>query len=256
LVAFEAVLALAAGAVGIPGLWLVRFAEESVAAQSAAGGETVMAKLSQTESVKDAAPVAAAPAPEQAEPPKPAGEQPLHGLETIPQNMDWDEEKAEEPEPPKAFGENAQQPEELPWDAVEPVKFSSLDSPKASASATPAAAPAQPALPPVKPLRNGDVEAWLKAKATQFKGEDRGRPLFHFELWLEPPAEVKQRLVAVAYDFSTPAVQPQSQISREQKTGFRVSAGGLACADKITLTLKFDDGRSQQVAVDGCALLG
>jgi hypothetical protein len=253
LVAFEAVLALGAGAVGIPGVLLVRFAEESVTSQLAAGGETVIAKLSPTESMKDAEPVAATPEP--AEPPKPAGEQPLHGLETIPQNMDWDrEEKDEESDPPTAFGENAQQPEELPWDAVEPVKFSSLDS--ASASATPAAAPAQPALPPVKPLRTGEVKAWLKAKATEFKGEDRGRPLYHFELWLEPPAKVKQRLVAVAYDFSTPAVQPQSQVSREQKTGFRVSAGGLACADKITLTLKFDDGRSQQVAVDGCALLG
>jgi hypothetical protein len=49
---------------------------------------------------------------------------------------------------------------------------------------------------------------------------------------------------------------PQSQISSEQKTGFRVSVGGLACADKITVTLKFKDGQSQQVAVDGCRLLG
>jgi len=35
-----------------------------------------------------------------------------------------------------------------------------------------------------------------------------------------------------------------------------VSVGGLACADKITVTLKFKDGQSQQVAVDGCRLLG
>jgi hypothetical protein len=265
LVTFEAVLALAAGAVGIPGLVLIRFAEENGAGQSAPrggiviaapGGETVMAKLSQSEGVKDAERTAAA-APEAAKPQQPAGEQRLQGLETIPQNMDWDrEETADEADRTKAFGETAQQPEELPWDAVEPVKFASLDSPSASKPAQPAAAPAQAARPPVQPLSSGDVGKWLKAKATEFKGEDRTRPLFHFELWLELPAELKQRLVAVAYDFSTPAMQPQSQISREQKTGFRVSAGGLACADKITLTLRFDDGHSQQVAVDGCALLG
>jgi hypothetical protein len=45
-------------------------------------------------------------------------------------------------------------------------------------------------------------------------------------------------------------------MSRERGTGFRVSAGGLTCADKVTVTLKFKDGSSQQVAVDGCRLLG
>ena len=96
----------------------------------------------------------------------------------------------------------------------------------------------------------------MKAKATEVRGEDRARPLYHFEFWLEPPEEVKRRLVAVAYEFNTPAVMPQSQVSSEQKTGFRVSAGGIACADKVTVTLKFKDGQSQQVAVDGCRLLG
>ena len=48
---------------------------------------------------------------------------------------------------------------------------------------------------------------------------------------------------------------PQSQMSSEEKTGFRVSAGGLTCADKVTVTLKFNDGQSQQVAVDGCRLV-
>jgi hypothetical protein len=206
-------------------------------------------------------PMAAAPAlkpaePPKTEPPKTAAE--LKGLETIPQNMDWDrEENAEKPEPPKAFAGNAPGGEELPWDDVEPVRFSPLDSPSTPQPAKPAAvAPGQPAPPPAKPLSGGEIEAWLKAKATAVKGENRARPLYHFELWLEPPAEVKQRLVAVSYDFSTPAVQPQSQSSNDQKTGFRLSAGGLACADKITLTLKFKDGGSQQVAVDGCALLG
>jgi hypothetical protein len=254
LVAFEAVLALGAGAVGVPGLLLVRFAEESGGAQPAPGGETVVAKLSQIESTASAEPATVALPAKPAEAPKPAGERRLEGLETIPPDMGWDreEKKGEEPQHPKAFAENSQKPEELPWDAVEPVKFSSLDSP----SPTKAEAAPQPVSAPVNLPKTGDVEAWVKAKATEFKGEDRGRPLYHFEYWIEPPAEVKKRLVAVTYDFSTPAVQPQSQASNDQKTGFRVSAGGLTCADKITLTLRFDDGRSQQVAVDGCALLG
>ena len=48
---------------------------------------------------------------------------------------------------------------------------------------------------------------------------------------------------------------PQSQVSSERDTGFRIIAGGLTCADKVTITLKFNDGRSQQVAVDGCRLV-
>jgi hypothetical protein len=67
---------------------------------------------------------------------------------------------------------------------------------------------------------------------------------------------VKEQLAAVAYAFDSPAVMPQAQVSSEQKTGFRVAFGGLACADKVTLTLKFKDGQSQQVDLDGCRLLG
>jgi hypothetical protein len=44
-------------------------------------------------------------------------------------------------------------------------------------------------------------------------------------------------------------------MSSEKETGFRVSAGGLVCADKVTVTLKFRDGRSQRVEVDGCKLV-
>jgi hypothetical protein len=66
---------------------------------------------------------------------------------------------------------------------------------------------------------------------------------------------MKRRLAAVAYEFNTPAVMPQAQSSSEQTTGFRISAGGLTCADKVTVTLRFRDGRTQQVAVDGCKLV-
>jgi len=256
LVAFEAVLALGTGAVGIPGVLLVRLAGGSGGAGATAtseapeGGESVFAKLSSAPAISTSKPT---PADEAAEAVSPAaGEPRLDGLAEIPLK-EWDRDEAESAEP-QAFGENSKTREVLPWDAVEPVPFT---------AATPVAAPAQspaPEAPQATPApallpASGDVEAWVKAKATEIKGGDRARPLYHFEFWLEPPEEVKRRLVAVAYEFNTPAVMPQSQMSSEQQTGFRVSAGGLACADKVTVTLKFKDGQSQQVAVDGCRLV-
>jgi len=256
LVAFEAVLALGTGAVGIPGVLLVRLAGGSGGAGATAtseapeGGESVFAKLSSAPAISTPKPT---PADEAAEAVSPAaGEPRLDGLAEIPLK-EWDRDEAESAEP-QAFGENSKTREVLPWDAVEPVPFT---------AATPVAAPAQspaPEAPQATPApallpASGDVEAWVKAKATEIKGGDRARPLYHFEFWLEPPEEVKRRLVAVAYEFNTPAVMPQSQMSSEQQTGFRVSAGGLACADKVTVTLKFKDGQSQQVAVDGCRLV-
>lgn len=260
LVAFEAVLVLGTGAVGIPGVLLVRLAAGSGSpqapqkAEATEGGETSVAKLPEIESTPTTPPLAETAK----DAPPVVAEARLAGLADIPADIEWDREHSR-PATPKAFGADSKVREVLPWGAVEPVPLTSASSPaSAAAAASAASAPpeAAPTLPPVNLPASGDVEAWVKAKATEFKGEDRGRPLYHFEVWLEPPEEMKSRLVAVAYDFNTPAVRPQSQVSSEQKTGFRVSVGGLACADKITVTLKFDDGRSQQVAVDGCRLLG
>jgi hypothetical protein len=255
LLAFEAVLALSAGAIGIPGVLLVPLAKEVTAASVT--GETVIAKL-------DEVPVAVKPVPQpkavQPEASAPAGEPNLAGLADIPVDMPWkhDAKPADRKDAPRAFSPDAEGREVLPWDAVEPVPPPSQTgsiTPAGPQPETPAPEPA-PKITPVRLPASGDVEGWVKAKATEIKGEDRGRPLYHFELWLDAPAEVKQRLVAVAYAFNTPAVMPQMQVSSEQKTGFRVSVGGLTCADKITITLKFNDGQSQQVAVDGCRLLG
>jgi hypothetical protein len=255
LLAFEAVLALSAGAIGIPGVLLVPLAKEVTAASVT--GETVIAKL-------DEVPVAVKPVPQpkavQPEASAPAGEPNLAGLADIPVDMPWkhDAKPADRKDAPRAFSPDAEGREVLPWDAVEPVPPPSQTgsiTPAGPQPETPAPEPA-PKITPVRLPASGDVEGWVKAKATEIKGEDRGRPLYHFEVWLDAPAEVKQRLVAVAYAFNTPAVMPQMQVSSEQKTGFRVSVGGLTCADKITITLKFNDGQSQQVAVDGCRLLG
>lgn len=249
LVAFEAALVLGVGAFGVPGLLLVRFSGD---AHAVLGGETVVSKLAEAARALNRASIPLTP--------EPSGDQRLVGLgDKIP----WERApQAEEQSPrPKVFAEgSAAGAEVLPWDAVEPFDpggssgtTSAETAPATEAPPLPAAAPAPAAALPAA----SDVERWVKAKATKFNSEDKSRGrLFHFELWLEPPAIVKERLVAVAYTFETPAVMPQAQISSEQKTGFRVAFGGLTCAEKITLTLKFSDGQSQQVAVDGCRLLG
>lgn len=252
-IAFEAFLALRTGALGIPGLFLVRFADESGGTRTAQtterpeAGESVIAKRPEGTAPK--------PVPEQAtgSVSTGSGEKRLEGLSEIPlKPWDRDEEEPAE-EGPKAEAGALQAREELPWDAVEPVPFDS------ATPAPPQGRPADSQTPPPGPLAvlpaGSEVAAWVKAKATKVKGQDRARPFYHFEFWLEPPQEVTQRLASVAYEFNTPAVMPQSQVSREQKTGFRVSAGGLVCADKVTVTLRFKDGRSQRVEVDGCKLL-
>lgn len=249
LAAFEAMLLLSVGAVGIPGIFLLRVADESrtagedeVAADD--GGESVVAKPHVPR------PASTPPAETETSPP---GEPHLDGLADIPLR-DWIAAKPKEPEP-QPLAEASKTGEVLPWDAIEPVTFD--DAPPKLASAAPAGALPSPVTDPGAPLPDiAAVESWVKAKVTEMKAEYSPRPLYHFEFWLDAPDEVKRRLVAVAYQFNTPAVRPQSQVSNEKASGFKVNAGGLVCADKVTVTLKFNDGRSQQVAVDGCKLLG
>ncbi len=272
LLAFEAVLGLSTGGIGIPGLILFDIAGRD--RKLAAGGETVIPKADQpaaapqvepARSAKDqSVPSQTAASVKPAMPGGPAGEPNLAGLADIPLGPPLKEPKAEEASqdpPPKAFSPDAKGREELPWDAVKPFPLTSDDTSSTASEegAAPTATEASAQAPQAAALplpAAAQVESWVKAKATEIKGEDRGRPLYDFEFWLDAPAEIKQRLLAVAYDFNTPAVMPQSQTSREQSTGFRIRVGGLACADKVTVTLKFKDGQSQQVAVDGCRLLG
>jgi hypothetical protein len=252
MVAFQAALVVGVGAFGVPGVVLVRFSGAGSIAQAVPGGETVVSKLAEAARALSPDPTSLAP--------DPAGDASLVGLaDKIP----WEREheaQATEPRPKvKAFAESSLAAADvLPWDAAEPFtpgESADAPAPKAAALETEGAMPA-PQHPTAELPAARDVEKWVKGKATQFNSEERGRGrLFHFELWLEPPAKMKERLVAVAYAFDTPAVMPQAQVSNEQKTGFRVAFGGLACADKVTLTLKFNDGQSQQVAVNGCRLL-
>lgn len=215
------------------------------------GGETTISKLAEAAPTLEAEPAALPAEPT---------------LEGLGGDIPWErpaDRAALTPKPTtRVLAQTAQSTNALPWDAVEPVPFAATETTGSIAAAPkpgdPAAMlPAHRRAAPQGPLPpTGEVEGWVKAKATALKGENRGRPIYHFELWLDAPEEVKQRLVAVAYDFNTPAVMPQSQTSSEEKTGFRVAVGGLGCADNITVTLQFADGRKQQVAVDGCRLLG
>lgn len=262
LTASAALVALGAGALLVPDDTAV----PTSVAEARPGGETVIAKFAkakaQTSLFAEPTPVsrllsmALAPMPAIAPPRK---EEPnLAGLSEIPKELIWNRPEKKEDEKQRAsFAKFSQAQEQLPWDAVEPVPFVPIVAAKEQASTAggaSAAAPASATRTPVK-LARGDVGNWLKAKVREIKGADRSRPLYHFELWLEPPSAVKARLVGVSYEFNSPAIRPQSQSSSDRGSGFRISAGGLACADEIVVTLRFDDGRVETAAIDGCKLL-
>jgi hypothetical protein len=285
LVAFELGLASGAGNVGIPGFYLLRLSDligpsrESLVAKQPA--DPSAGKASRLDSMPWARPqqdgtppavvttdlppvvaeaglptaVAAVPAvrnssiaPVVAEN-VPASAQMASGLDmksalsTLPPQAVVGEPKEE-----KAVAEEEKKPrpapkmsEDLPWDAIQPVSVQH-SSPRTE---TPAAVPV-----------DEDAKAWVRAKALAPEGgiDVSGRQRYRFELWIEPPAEVKQRLVAVAYDFLSPSAQPRAQESREANTGFRVRYGDLACSEKILLLLQFQDGKSERVTIDGCGL--
>jgi len=236
--------------------------------QAKLGGETVVSKFAQGKTEMAAKPAAPEPASASrliamalasvpsATPAPPREQEPnLAGLSEIPHELIWNRKPDKEKKgSPKAFAAFSKARENLPWDAVKPVPFSPISPAPKMAKAQAPGGKRVAALKPLTLPNNGQIETWLKAKATEIKGAQRTRPLYHFELWLELPAEVKRRLVGVAYEFSTPAVMPQFQASSDQASGFRISAGGLACADEITLTLRFDNGQSEKVTVDGCKL--
>jgi hypothetical protein len=164
-----------------------------------------------------------------------------------------------EPKPSGREPPRQAQEEVLPWDLVEPVPLS-IGGVEATAKADAAlrGSPepeSDPEPAPPKGTPPATVERWIRASAAEIKGSDRARAIHHFDFWLEPPEDVRRQLASVEYEFSTPAVMPQSQVSRDSTSGFRISAGGLTCPDEIAVTLKFKNDHSDRVTVDGCALL-
>jgi hypothetical protein len=254
-IALQAFLALHSGVAGIPGLYVINLANTERGAatplQTQDGGESVIVKTPDTPVTPKKEPAETT----RSTPPQ-DGEPTLKGLAEIPLKP-WVRDDAK----PEEERRNVSVPagggragETLPWDAVEPVPFD------ATAPASPQAKGAAPQAAPPPPARvalpaNTVIAAWVKAKATEIKGVERTRPLYHFEFWIEPPESIKGSVDAVTYEFNTPAVMPQMQVSRERETGFRISAGGLVCADNVIVTLKFKDGRAQTVEVDGCKLV-
>jgi len=102
-----------------------------------------------------------------------------------------------------------------------------------------------------------EIQGWVRSQAREFVGgvDDAGNILYRFDVWLEPPADQKGRVVAVDYAFDGPSAQPATQASKEAETGFRVHFGGLSCARAVAVTVTFDNGETRQAEVDGCRAL-
>ena len=201
------------GVAGIPGLFLINVAgEEGGAAKPLQAGRKTAAKASSPSRPETPVAPKKEPAETTGSTPPQDGEPNLEGLAEIPLKP-WVRDDAEPEEERRNVSVPAgggQAGEKLPWDAVEPVPFD------ATAPASPQAKGAAPQAPPPQPAlaalpAHTVVAAWVKAKATEIKGVERARPLYHFEFWVEPPASVKGSLAAVTYEFNTPAVMPQMQ---------------------------------------------
>lgn len=176
----------------------------------------------------------------------------LAGLAEIPKDLlqRQPEHKEDDTRTKPSFATPSAAGEKLPWDAVEPVTFTPMGPGQQHAPGqAPNAANAAPAA-----ISDAEIGKWLKGKATKIMGAERTKPLYHFVIWLEPPAALQAHVSGVSYDFSSPAVQPQSQASNDRGSGFKINAAGLACADEITVTLRFDDGRVETTNIDGCKL--
>ena len=267
-IAFQGALVIGALALGIPGFYLLQLdtpAPEIMAAPALdEGGETVVAKATAPTALPRAddfffhrstpnAPRLAADSPK--------GQLDVGTLDPTAlvaeqlREKPVDTSKRTRAVPPPIGGSAS--PVTLPWDATEPIPYSR------QASLEPGAPSIEPAriAPPDKSeattaLSADEAQFWVRANKKTFKGANRARPMLHFELWLEPPAAMRDRILSVSYDVEAGAVQPRSQQSRERQTGFRVGFGGLGCADSIKLTLRFNDGRAQEVDLDGCNLPG
>lgn len=150
-----------------------------------------------------------------------------------------------------SFAAFSEAQENLPWKEVEPVVFTPMGP---GQQHKPGTAPSGSPAPSLSKVSSADIGKWTKGKATKIMGAERTKPLYHFVVWVEPPEAMRAHVAGVSYDFSSPAVQPQSQASSDPGSGFKINAAGLACADEITVTLRFDDGRVETTQIDGCEL--
>ena len=156
---------------------------------------------------------------------------------------------------PRTQLSNTLAPVSLPWKAVEPVRFrDNGNTNNAVADAEGGEVREEKLTAQVLPSTERLLK-WVKANAKIFKGSERRRSMIHFELWLDPPKDIRDSISSVDYDLRSDAVQPRKQESRDANSGFRAGFGSLACTREIVMTVHFDDGRSQAIEVDGCALM-
>ncbi len=101
------------------------------------------------------------------------------------------------------------------------------------------------------------MEGWIRAQAREFVGgmDDAGNMLYRFDVWLKAPASEKERIATVDYTFDAPSAKPPKQTSKDAKSDFRVSFGGLTCATAIEFVVTFFDGEKRKAKVDGCEVL-
>jgi hypothetical protein len=192
--------------------------------------------------------------PQQAEEPEPAEEPNLAGLAEIPPELLAKQPKRKGDAAPRkaSFAAFSETRENLPWKAVEPVVFTPMGPGQQQKAG--AAAEQTTGSPAASTITSAEIGKWMKGKATKIMGAERTKPLYHFVVWVEPPTAMQAHVAGVSYDFSSPAVQPQSQASADRESGFKINAAGLVCADEITVTLRFDDGRVETTQIDGCEL--
>ncbi|GAB4238344.1 MAG: hypothetical protein Kow0032_24730 [Methyloligellaceae bacterium] len=157
------------------------------------------------------------------------------------------------PAPPVRKAPEAAAKAKLPWQTGEsaaPVPPSASQRVASVPSSPPAGERGR--LPSRSQLRS-----WLRSEAREFVGgvDEDGLPLYRFDLWIEAPAEARQQVRKITYEYLAPSAQPPQQSSSDPKNGFRVKFGAAACAEKTVVTLVMKDGRERRVSVDGCRIL-
>jgi len=151
--------------------------------------------------------------------------------------------------PPRADGGIPVAKQEAPAGQVSPQPPPPIESPPDEATKT-------AAIPSGLPTA-GELGGWVKSQAREFVGgvDQAGNILYRFDVWLEPPIDQKQRMVAADYAFDAPSAQPTTESSKNRDTGFRVKFGGLSCARSVAVTVTFINGEKRETEVDGCRIL-
>lgn len=122
---------------------------------------------------------------------------------------------------------------------------------------TPPKEAAKPAALPSDLPSASELEGWVKSAAQEFVGgvDSQGNILYRFDVWLDAPADKKERIASVDYMYDAPSATPAAQASSDRASGFRVKFGGLTCAQQVSMTVTFNNGDKREARVNGCQIL-